>query len=44
MEKELLEIMQGHPESHSIIKLKLGTKDSIDITGNAVSDLKNKVE
>lgn len=37
-------MMQVHPESHSIIKFKLGTKDPIDIIGNAVSDLKNKVE
>lgn len=44
MERELLEMMQGHPESHNIIKFKLGTKDSVDITGNAVSDLKDKVE
>ena len=37
-------MMQGHPESHSIIKFKLGTKDSIDIIGNAVSNVKNKIE
>lgn len=37
-------MMQGQPESHSIIKFRLGTKDPIDIRGNAVSDLNNKVE
>ena len=44
MVRELLEMMQGHPESHSIIKFKLGTKDSVDITGNEVRNLKNKVK
>lgn len=37
-------MMQGHPESQSIIKFKLGIKDPIDIIGKAVSDLKNEVE
>lgn len=37
-------MMQGQPECHSIIKFRLGTKDPIDLIGNAVSDLNSKVE